>query len=41
MFSISFLDGALGIGVSDWFYVLMGMTMVGTLIWMWVDYARS
>ena len=36
IFTCTFLDGFLDLGLSDGFYVLSGFGMIGTLIWMWV-----
>lgn len=33
---ISFLDGFFGWGLADGFYALVGLTMIATLVWMWI-----
>jgi len=41
LYAIAFMDGAFALGLSDGIYTLLGMGLIGILIWMWVDYARS
>lgn len=40
-YGTSFMDGFLGLGLSDALYVIMGFVMLADLVWMWVDYNKQ
>lgn len=39
--SVGFLDGALGLDLSDDLYVLVGFAMIAGLIWAWVVVSKN
>jgi hypothetical protein len=40
-FGISFLDGMFAWGLADGFYIIAGLAMIGSVIWMWMIELRK
>ncbi len=41
IFTLAFLNGAIGFGFTDGFYAFIGFASIATVIWMWVIEARN
>lgn len=41
LMGLGFLDGMLGLGISEDVYVLIGFGMIAVLIWMWVIVSKT